>query len=392
MANFLNFSSPGTVVLDGGFGTTLEQVFRLDISNTPLWSAIAVVEYPDIVVQTHLAFLRAGANVISTSTYQCSWATFKQAGYSPADARRIMSTSIKLAGQARRIFREEQIIREDPVRDVRIALSLGPFGATLSPAQEFDGFYPPPFGPKKYSANVENCNTFGHDEAAEAESIRALAQFHFERLVMVFEDAEAWKSIDCLAFETVPLTREIKAIRQAMGLLNERIVVTETSQISSTNAAKPWWLSMVFPDGVFPETTRDGRSKMSISDVVSSATGTPSAAYPRPSALGINCTQVEYLPKIISQLEDSLKASAFPILGEGYTPWLILYPNGGDVYDSTTQTWTERRGKDCDQQWAGALKASYTPSDVWAGVIFGGCCRTTPMHIQLLRQAVDSKV
>ncbi|KAF8234042.1 hypothetical protein L208DRAFT_1394684 [Tricholoma matsutake] len=66
--NTLSFSSP--VILDGGFGTTLEQLFNLDISHTALWSAGPILKQPEAVVETHLAFLRAGARIISTPTLQ----------------------------------------------------------------------------------------------------------------------------------------------------------------------------------------------------------------------------------------------------------------------------------------------------------------------------------
>ncbi|KAJ6616686.1 hypothetical protein B0H10DRAFT_2036588 [Mycena sp. CBHHK59/15] len=66
---------------------------------------------------------------------------------------------------------------------VKIALSLGPFGAGLSPAQEFDGFYPPPYGPSAYSEASLNRNAFAAgEEAQEAEATEALARFHFDRL------------------------------------------------------------------------------------------------------------------------------------------------------------------------------------------------------------------
>ncbi|KAF5374582.1 hypothetical protein D9757_010154 [Collybiopsis confluens] len=333
-----------------------------------------------------------------------------------------MSKSIELADKARQMFREEEEEERkvknsnDPrgtvgVRDVRISLSLGPFGATLSPAQEFDGFYPPPYGPKAFSDSIRNatenteetnCNTFGDDREAENESIRELARFHYERLKMVFEDEAAWERIDCLAFETVPLTREIVAIRRAVGMLNERIADSDTRRHSSTRSresdvTKPWWISMVFPDGVFPEmTSRDGSARVSVRDVVSAATTTPSLALPRPSGLGINCTQAEYLPNLVSQFDDGLRKTLSLSEGsphEQYSPLLVLYPNGGDVYDIETQTWIKRPGESSEKQWAEALRASCAqvpPSQVWSGVIVGGCCRTTPMHIRSLKETVLS--
>jgi hypothetical protein len=47
----------------------LEDRFKQNIARTPLWSAIPIEENPGLIVDAHLAFLRAGAEIISTSTY-----------------------------------------------------------------------------------------------------------------------------------------------------------------------------------------------------------------------------------------------------------------------------------------------------------------------------------
>ena len=55
------------VILDGGLGRQLEAMgapFR-----QPEWSALAMIEAPDIVRQAHDAFIAAGAEVISTNSY-----------------------------------------------------------------------------------------------------------------------------------------------------------------------------------------------------------------------------------------------------------------------------------------------------------------------------------
>jgi S-methylmethionine-dependent homocysteine/selenocysteine methylase len=50
-------------------GSTLEDTFKQNITRTPLWSAKPVQESPELMVDAHLAFLRAGAEIILTSTY-----------------------------------------------------------------------------------------------------------------------------------------------------------------------------------------------------------------------------------------------------------------------------------------------------------------------------------
>lgn len=55
------------MLMDGGFGTTLEDVFHKNIQ-TPLWSATLTETDPETVIAAHLAFLEAGSLIIMTST------------------------------------------------------------------------------------------------------------------------------------------------------------------------------------------------------------------------------------------------------------------------------------------------------------------------------------
>ncbi|KAJ7354531.1 Homocysteine S-methyltransferase [Mycena albidolilacea] len=376
-------------VLDGGLGTTLEN--SLDISHTPLWSAKAVIEHPDVVLDAHLAFLRAGAQIILTSTYQCSSSTFGNAGYSDKDAREIVSKCVHLAAEARSRFGAERrggidlratSLAPEAPEDVKIALSLGPYGAGLSPAQEFDGHYPPPFGPRGYTPDGENCNAFPKDDEGrrkEDEATAALARFHFERLCFLAEDEAAWDALDFIAFETVPLVREIHAIRMAMADLGDKKSVKP----------KPWWISFVFPGGRFPET--DGDANVPVRAVVLAAVQEDLAGsvtpLPIPSALGINCTEVGVIPGILAEMQDAVLAE-FPVAER--RPWLVLYPNGGDVYDPISQTWVVT---ETDSVWAEKLgdivakirsPAESEGGRAWPGVVVGGCCRTSPEDIRLL--------
>ncbi|KAJ6594593.1 Homocysteine S-methyltransferase [Mycena capillaripes] len=355
---------------------------------------MAAVERPETVVDAHLAFLRAGARIILTSTYQCSAATFAKAGYSDADARGIMSKCVRLAAEARLRFYAEAEHRglgstsEGP--DVKIALSLGPFGAGLAPAQEFDGYYPPPFGPRGYTHGGGNCNAFTKDEEGrrkEEEATAALAQFHFERLCVFADDEAAWDAFDFIAFETVPLVREIRAIRMAMAALERKSI-----------QSKPWWISFVFPSGKFPETcTGEADINVSVRSVVSAALHDPAPGpdlLPVPSAIGINCTDIDVIPGILADMEDAV----VEFRGPENRPWLVLYPNGGDVYDpiskkwvvkatSTGDPWVDRLGNIVAKIQADSERASRA----WSGVVAGGCCRTGPEDIGLLNKIIQGR-
>lgn len=54
-------------ILDGGMGRELHR--RGAPFRQPEWSALALMEAPDIVRETHLDFLRAGAQVVTTNSY-----------------------------------------------------------------------------------------------------------------------------------------------------------------------------------------------------------------------------------------------------------------------------------------------------------------------------------
>jgi S-methylmethionine-dependent homocysteine/selenocysteine methylase len=56
-----------TIILDGGMGRELERIGAP--FSQPLWSAQALIEAPDTVIQAHLNFIDAGAQVITTNTY-----------------------------------------------------------------------------------------------------------------------------------------------------------------------------------------------------------------------------------------------------------------------------------------------------------------------------------
>ncbi|THH14907.1 hypothetical protein EW146_g5495 [Bondarzewia mesenterica] len=331
-------------------------------------------EDPEAIIQAHLAFLRAGARIISTSTYQCAFATFEDAGYSHSDAVLLMHKSVKLAAEARIRFVDET--NGIKIEDIKIALSLGPFGATLQPAQEFDGFYPPPYGPQSYSPLGPNNNAF-----TDAEKNIRLRVFS--------NDIETWAHVDCIAFETMPLVREITAVRGAMTILQR-----ELAPRGERFPWKPWWISAVWPEGRYPHGKVPGGERMSVKDVVAFIIGKGSGdvthlAVDRtiaPDGLGINCTSMEHLADILKETD-----SAVAKIKNGKTkPWLAVYPNGGEKYDSISRTWIQARDPQAQRDdWAKGLASLIKESrgrGVWDGFIVGGCCKTGPEEIKSLSQ------
>jgi len=285
-----------------------------------------------------------------------------------------MREAVRLANAARNTFVSELSAGDARGQEVKIALSLGSFGATLPHAQEFSGVYPPPYGPVLFSASEPalNINTFGNDglcQKAEDESVERLMAFHMERLRLFAQDYETWASVDYLAFETVPLTREITAIRRAVAGLG-------------SDMTKPWWISTVWPQGRFPEKSVGDSEHTSAVKVVAALLGDEQGAA-RPDGIGINCTLVEHLPSVLSDVSHAVDKSE--------RLWLVIYPNGGDIYDESTKRWIlnpDGRGERWAKKVVDIVKPFIVGDRRWRNLLLGGCCRTGPTEIGALAKEV----
>ena len=133
----------------------------------------------------HLEFLEAGADCITTSTYQASVAGFRKHGIEEAEARRLFDLSVTLAREAREAFwssGQEDSTRRRPL----VAGSIGPYGAFLVDGSEYRGRY-----------GVEDS---------------VLREFHRVR----------WETLanaprDLLACETLPSHREVRVLLELLA-------------------------------------------------------------------------------------------------------------------------------------------------------------------------------
>ena len=123
------------LMLDGGMGTELARR-GFDVSDT-LWSARALLQHPDEIEQVHYDYLAAGADCITTASYQISIEGFAKAGLSREEAAAAFQRSVELARRARGRLIGEGGPRRRPV----IAASVGPFGAALADGSEYRGAY-----------------------------------------------------------------------------------------------------------------------------------------------------------------------------------------------------------------------------------------------------------
>ena len=318
-----------------------------------------------------------------------------------------MRSSVALAAEARTRFAAESHV---PIYNIKIALSLGAYGASLSLPHEFDGFYPPPYGPQAYVHDstdgptvLPNRNAFRTDERAqEAQSEAALATFHLERLRIYAADAATWRSIDALAFETIPLAREVRAIRRAVAALEDDSLAPEDR--------KPWWVCTVYPGGEFPEQQLgdDGVAsggQLNVQDVlaayfgdidvrVAPGSGEGGRRYAVPDAFGINCTAVAHVARTIAAMTVDLGETGASYHVGGRMPWLVLKPNVGHTYDMNTRKWGWHGGELSSQgeEWArqlGDIVRTEADKGVWGGILVGGCCKAGDVELRALAKVLD---
>lgn len=281
-------------ILDGGLGTSL--VDKYDVSfdeTTPLWSTHLVVDGQDTLLSCQRDFVQAGVNILLTATYQTSiegFAGTKSREYPEGIPKSAigpyLSRAVDIALEASRGH-----------KNTKIALSLGPYGACLIPGQEYSGKY---------------------DVAHDTEDL--LYQWHRERLALFTETEDLMERLHMVAFETIPRADEIRAVRRA---------------VSACGVILPFWISCVFPrdDDMLP----DG----STIDQVVEAMLDPAVKGPVPWGIGINCTKLQKLPRLVRALESSVKQL---LLLHNHTisaPSLALYPDGmnGKVYNANTKKW-----------------------------------------------------
>ena len=252
-------SRGGTLVLDGGLATELEKA-GFDLAH-PLWSARVLLDAPEAIVAIHASYLDAGADCITSASYQATVPGLVREGLTEGQARALILRSIELAEQARSAFVSDPR-RSAGRRRPLVAASVGPYGAFLANGSEYTGDY-------------------DLDE-------RALVDFHRDRLRLL-----AGSSADLLGCETIPSAAEGRAL------------ATLLAEMPSARA----WLSFSCRDG---ESLRDGSS---FAETVRAL-----APVPQVVAIGVNCTAPEHVEELLRAAagETGKPLVAYPNSGEGY--------------------------------------------------------------------------
>ena len=193
MASFADALTTGPVLLDGGLATQLEAAGH-NLSDE-LWSARLLADDPAAIVAAHREFLRAGAEVITTASYQATVDGLARHGH---DGEALLRRSVALARSA-----------AGEVAGPRwVAASVGPYGAALADGSEYRGNYGLTTG--------------------------ELVRFHRDRMAILADAGP-----DVLALETVPDVREAEALLVVLDDLKYPAWLSYSVAGATTRAGQP---------------------------------------------------------------------------------------------------------------------------------------------------------
>lgn len=114
---------------------------------------------------------------------------------------------------------------------------------------------------------------------------------------------------------------------------------------------------------------------------------------------GVNCSRVENLSPVVSIMHNEVQRlidqDQFVDEWRAFRqrPWLVLYPEGtqGGEYDPATKSWIQMEDasmRPWDEVYL-EMARQLKPAD-WEVVVIGGCCRTKPEHIAVLRWKLEN--
>ena len=232
------------IILDGALGTELESL-GYDVSGK-LWSAQYLLDEAQIIRKVHESYVKAGSDIITTSSYQASIPAFIEAGLTPEKAYDLLKETVFLAQKAiENIWKALSPEKQKQWPYPLVAGSVGPYAAYLADGSEYTGDY----------------------QLSEEE----FRDFHRPRIQALLEAGS-----DLLAIETIPNGAEAAAI---LRLLAEEFPQAEA------------YLSFV------------AQSENAISDGTKiEELGNLAQESPQVLAVGFNCTAPHLIASLLGEL------------------------------------------------------------------------------------------
>lgn len=225
--DFNDFIINNETVIDGAMSTALEELGYN--TQSELWTAAAIIDRPDLIYKVHFNYLKAGADLIMTDTYQANIDAFKKLGYSEPESKGFISHAVKIAQQARDDYEKET------GKHAYIIGTVGPYGAYLADGNEYRGDYNLSFDEYK--------------------------SFYYEKIKLIIN-----AGADVIGIETQPKLSETKAILSIIHTLSPIPVYVSFTLKDATHISEGIKLSRA------------------VANV---------AIDPYVSAIGVNCTKLE---------------------------------------------------------------------------------------------------
>ena len=174
-------------LLDGSMSFPMEQL-GYNLKNK-LWTGMALISDPDIIKNIHKDYINAGADYISTSTYQVSYDRLQNMGYQSSEIKKVFQKSIDLVKEAIKESRSK--------KEIKIVGSFGPFASYDPNASEYVG---------KYNSTDDE-----------------IKNFHLNNINIIEET-----DLDIILYETIPCLREIKVLSKVLSQTNKEIWISIT--------------------------------------------------------------------------------------------------------------------------------------------------------------------
>lgn len=174
-------------LLDGSMSFPLEQL-GYNLKNK-LWTGMALISDPDIIKNIHKDYINAGADYISTSTYQVSYDRLQNMGYQSSEIKKVFQKSVDLVKEAIKESRSK--------KEIKIVGSFGPFASYDPNASEYVG---------KYNSSDDE-----------------IKNFHLNNINIIEET-----DLDIILYETIPCLREIKILSKILSQTNKEIWISIT--------------------------------------------------------------------------------------------------------------------------------------------------------------------
>ena len=227
-------------LLDGGLSSALEELGS--VLDTSLWSGELLRTNRTQIRAAHQSFVEAGAQILITSSYQITYPGCAARGWSADEITDALRASTELARFS----------------GIKVAASVGPYGAYLADGSEYRGNY--------------------------GLTIDELKDFHRERLQVLIHT-----NPDFLAIETIPEITEARAI---LELLNE------------AHSEIPFWLSF----------SCRSENEISSGELFSDAAALLASA-PFCIGVGINCTAPAFIAPLMSSVKTETCFVIYPNAG-----------------------------------------------------------------------------